>query len=559
MKQILILLIAFFASATGFSQKLRLDHLNATADSIARSLVQENAPGISIGIVYQGKPILNSHYGLMNLDYKMKTTDSTSYNLASLSKHITAFGILLLEAEGKLQLEDMLSDYIPDLPREYRTVTLNQLLHHTSGIPSTDNLLLFAGISMDTPWTMTEELELLKRYSQLNFEPGTEYMYSNGGYSLLAAVIEVASGEDFIDFFRKEVFEPLDLEANVKDSYGKIIKNRARGYKPNGESFTDVLSESVPGASNFYFSMNDMLTWMNLFMQENPRYNQQVSKMITPSFVLSKGDTLSYSFGLNVNDYKGIKRVYHSGGTQGFASYMLLFPEHELGITVLTNNEQISAAKIIYQLAENILAEFFIEESPVERVAILLPEEKLQKWAGSYRMKDGMILKIGFDNKKMFLELPDNQAFQLHPESETDFFIQEFNAQIVFSESLEGRPSQLKLIQGKSIQPGDYVNPNEISRATPAPDFLVGAYYQKELDVTYLLIEKEGKLVLQLPDTFKKYLSFSSVNLKPMAGDVFNSDRLGVVEFLRNNNDEIRGLRLNDVGRLRNISFTKLK
>ena len=219
---------------------------------------------------------------------------------------------------------------------------------------------------------MTEELALLKKYSQLNFEPGTEYMYSNGGYSLLAAVIEAASGQDFEDFFRQRVFEPLALQANVKDSNGKIIRNRARGYKPTEAGFRDVLSESVPGASNFYFNMNDMLRWMKLFLQNNSAYSPQFSKMMQPSFMLATGDTLPYSFGLNVKDYKGVKRVYHSGGTQGSASYMLLFPGHDLGITVLTNNEQISVAKTIYHLAESILPEFLIEESPVERVSIML-------------------------------------------------------------------------------------------------------------------------------------------------------------------------------------------
>ena len=112
-------------------------------------------------------------------------------------------------------------------------------------------------------------------------------MYSNGGYSLLAAVIEAAGGEDFSDFFRHRVFEPLELQANVKDSHGKVIKNRARGYKPTEDGFTNVFSESVPGASNFYFSMNDMLNWMKLLLGESTQYSPQVSKMMKPSFVLT--------------------------------------------------------------------------------------------------------------------------------------------------------------------------------------------------------------------------------------------------------------------------------
>ena len=559
MKKMLLLLLSLFACSTGFSQQLHLKHLRTTVDSIALNLVEQEGPGMSIGIIHHGKPILNKHYGMMNLDYRMKTSDSTAYNLASVSKHITAFGILLLEAEGKLQLQDKLGDHLPDLPDAYRNISIDQLLHHTSGIPSTDNLLLFSGTSLDAPWTMADELKLLKKYSQLNFEPGSEYMYSNGGYSLLAAVIESAAGTDFSDFFRQRLFEPLQLHADVKDSHGKIIQNRARGYKPVSTGFEDVLSESVPGASNFYFSMNDMLTWMKLLLQKNSGFSPITEKMMQPSFVLSTGDTVAYSYGLFVKDFKGVKRVYHSGGTAGFASYMLLFPEHDLGISVLSNNEQLNVSKIVYALAEGILQEYLEEEREVKRVAIDIAEEKLKTWEDSYRMKDGMILKIVFDDGSLFLVLPDDQRFEIHPESENHFFIAEFDAQIAFSRPLDDDPLKLELVQGSSVQVGVVIDPKELAQAPPTPHVLKGGYYQPQLEVTFVLEEENGDLVLQLPVTFEKYLNFKSVRLTPLAGDVFNTDRLGVVEFLRNNEKEISGMRLKDVGRLRNIDFTKIQ
>ena len=533
MKKILLVLLTFSAITTGFSQKVQLDNLQATIDSLAHELVQDHQPGLSVGIIYRGQSVLNSHYGLMNLDYNMKNSGNTAYNLASVSKHITALGILLLEAEGKLKLQDKLGSYLSDLPEEYKTVTLDQLLHHTSGVPSTDNLRLFANISLDTPWTQEEELELLKKYAHLNFEPGTDHLYSNGGYSLLAEVIEVVSGQDFSEFFEERVFNPLGLQATAYNSLGKTIANRARGYKPVGEHFTDALTEaeSVPGGSNFYFSMDDLLNWMNLFLQQDLLFSKQVSRMMKPSFVLSNGDTISYSYGLQVQDFKGIKAVHHSGGTPGFASYMILFPEHELGISLLTNNEKINAVKTVHQLAEKILAEFLVEESPVERVAISLPAEKLEKWTGSYRMKDGMILKVLLENEKLFLDLPQTQRFQLHPESNITFFIKEFDAQLSFSETSADKPSHFDLIQGDNIQTGLFVEPRELSRPSPRPDELVGSYQQPQLKITYSLIQKDGQLLLQLPDTFKKYLGFNSISLHPISGDVFTSDRLGVVEI----------------------------
>ncbi|SOC81574.1 CubicO group peptidase, beta-lactamase class C family [Salinimicrobium sediminis] len=548
--------ILLLAVSTTFSQKINFENLKQTTDSLAAGLVKENEPGLSVGIVYEGRPVLNAHYGLMNLDDELKTSGSTAYNLASVSKHITALGILLLEAEGKLNLENKLGTHLPDLPQKYQQVTINELLHHTAGIPSTDNLRLFAGIGLDSPWTLADELELLKSYSQLNFEPGTDYLYSNGGYSLLAAVIEAASGQDFGDFFRKRVFEPLKLGATAYNIPGKTIKDRAEGYTPAGDKYQNALTgaDSVPGGSNFYFCMDDMLAWMNLFLQDNSLYHPQISGMIRPSFRLIKGDSIPYSFGLQVKAYRGVPAIYHSGGTPGFASYMMLFPEHQLGISILTNNEKINVVKMTHQLVDQILKEFVIDEIPVQRIATSLPPDKLKKWTGSYRMKDGMILKILHEEEKLILDLSQGQRFELHPEAETNFFIQEFDAQIAFLE----KPLKLNLIQGKNIQTGDYVEPRELIKPSPAPHELVGSYHHKALDVTYLLIEKDGELFVQLPGTFKKYLNFDTTGLSPVAGDVFNTDRLGIIEFLRNDRNEISGFRFNDVGRLRNIEFHKI-
>lgn len=556
-----ILFFAIFTVTTAFSQRVYVENLHAIADSLATQFVQENEPGLSIGIVYRGQPVLSSHYGLMNLDYDMKTSGSTKYNLASVSKNITALGILILEAEGKLKLQDKIAGYLPNLPKEYSEITIDQLLHHTSGIPSTDNLKLFAGIPLNNPWTMTEEMDLLQKYSKLNFEPGTEYMYSNGGYTLLAAVIESATGQDFAGFFEQKVFQPLNLQAGAYDKPGKLIENRAKGYTKVGENFADALTEaeSVPGASNFYFSMEDMLTWMKLFLQEDSHFKQQVTKMMQPSFVVSKEDTISYSFGLNIKDHKGLKTVYHSGGTPGFTSNMMLFPEQEIGITILTNNEKVNVTAMMYHLIDILLADYLREETPAERVAVSLGAENLKPWVGTYRMKDGMLLKVLLKNGNLFLGLPDEQQFQLHPESITHYFIKEFDARLIFAEPSGKKPTQFHLIQGTNKQTGDYVDPKELMKAPPTLQDLLGSYHQKELDETYRLIENEGELLLELPDTFEKYLNFNKVRLKPIAGDVFNTDRLGVVEFLRNENNKINGFKLNDVGRLRNISFIKIE
>jgi CubicO group peptidase (beta-lactamase class C family) len=543
------------------SHELRLQNLKPIIDSIVAKEVKKNGPGLSVGIIYKGKRLLDGYYGLMNLDYNLPVNENTAYNLASVSKHITAFGILLLESQGKLKMNDSIGKYIINLPGNQKNITISQLLHHTGGIPSTDILKIFGNISFDDHWTFKDEMELLHKFPQLNFEPGTEFMYSNGGYSLLATVIEQVSGEDFAAFFKKEVLEPLGLHAEVYNYTGKIIKNRAKGYTTIDEQFVSALSESesVYGPTNCYFSMKDMLRWMNCLMGNGTKFNAIFNKMKTPAFILPSGKMLNYSYGLDVSVIKGVKSISHSGGTPGYASFFNLFTEHDLGIAVMSNNQNTDVINIANKITDAILVDYIKEALPAAHREIKIKELQLQKWVGSYRMFDGVIVKTIIKEHKLFLVLPDAPNFQLHPESADHYFIKEFDAQITFTENEKKKPVQLNLIQGADVQVGKFVDSNEVIIVTQPLSLFKGLYNQPQLGVTYEVVLEDGRLIIKLPATFKKSFGFSEIKLTAIGGDTFNSGRLGIVEFIRNENQYISGLKFKDVGRLRNIRFLKIK
>ena len=547
------------AQHTAPSKKLRIEGLRAKIDLIVSKSIVPMGPGISIGITYKGEPIISSHYGLMNLDYQMPASDSTAYNLASVSKHITAFGILLLESEGKLNLNDTIGKYVPNLLFKEKNITIRQLLHHASGIPSTDNLRLFGNIRSGSPWSMKDEIELLTRYTQLNFKPGAEFLYSNGGYSLLAAVVESASGENFAAFFKKKVFDPLGLISDTNNLPGKIIKNQARGYKPNLKSFETVFTEAetVPGPSNFYFNMKDMLLWMNFLMGEKPEHKIILAKMRTPSFTLSSGELLPYSYGLFIGKYKNVKRLSHSGGTTGFASYMTLFPEYDLGIAIMTNNEKIDVQGIALQITDSILSDYIKADVPVKRMAVKLREQQLEKWAGSYRMADQDLVKVIFSGGKLLIKFAESPDIQLPPESAGNFYIKEANVQMKFIEGTAYKAARLNIIEGKEVQTGMLINSRELNLPAPANILLIGSYEHPQLAITYQVTVENEQLILKLPSTFEDLLGFNQVKLTSIGGDVYRSDRLRIVEFSRNAKNEISGFKINDVGRIRNITFVK--
>jgi CubicO group peptidase (beta-lactamase class C family) len=146
-------------------------------DSLIKLSVTEGTPGCVVGIIKDGETLFKQMYGLANLDYRIPITDSTVFNLASVSKQFTAFLVLLLEKEEKLNLDDEIIKYIPELKNYGYPITIRQLIHHTSGIPSTDNLRLFAGLSLEMPWDVNDEFALIQSYQKLNFKPNEEQNY----------------------------------------------------------------------------------------------------------------------------------------------------------------------------------------------------------------------------------------------------------------------------------------------------------------------------------------------------------------------------------------------
>jgi CubicO group peptidase (beta-lactamase class C family) len=201
-----ILLLWLFLICT-FSLSSQSPGLSNKIDSLISINVTNSTPGCVVGIVKDGKILYKQCYGMANLDYRIPVTDSTVFNLASVSKQFTAFLVLLIEREGILSLDDEIQKYIPELKNYGHPITIRHLIHHTSGIPSTDNLRMFAGLSLEMPWDKEDEFEMIQSYQKLNFKPNDEHLYSNSGYFLLTRIIEKVEGKSFSQSIRERIFE----------------------------------------------------------------------------------------------------------------------------------------------------------------------------------------------------------------------------------------------------------------------------------------------------------------------------------------------------------------
>jgi CubicO group peptidase (beta-lactamase class C family) len=542
-------------SAQSFQEK----EIGQQIDSLVALQLKDGAPGGVVGVISKGEIVYRQNYGLMNLGQHKPVDEQTLFDMASVAKQFTAFAILLLEDEGKLQLDEDIRAYLHDLPDFGHRITVRHLLQHTSGIASTDVLRLFAGISLDEPWTQQDEIALIASYPMLNFEPNTQFTYSNAGYSLLASIVETVSGMDFASYLKSTIFDPLHMHsAFVNDRAGKAVEHMAIGYKVEEEEYVPCSSteDYNYGPGNIFASLQDMIKWGKNFFSPIIGNERLIQNIFDRYNTLANGDSIDYTYGFFIHEHKGIKMVEHSGGVPGFRNQFMIFPDEDLLIIAMFNNEDIASRRLSLGIAELMIACKMVEETPKPRVAIDVDPESLHAFEGTFQMPDGMELTFSLEQDTFWLKLPGAPNFQLFAESSTEFFLKAFDAQCTFKVASDGTVDEMIWHQGG----GDYVAVRVGERKPLQPHELAqfaGLYFQEALKADYRIAFEDEQLSLHVPHTFKTYLGFDQAILSHINGDKFLTDRLGMLEFTRDEQGQLNGFILLDVGRLQNIRFVK--
>src|SRR5688500_18768574 len=184
----------------------------ARVDETFKEFTVPGSPGCTVAVYQDGRTVLSRAYGMANLDHDVRLTPSSIFHVASVSKQFTAAAILLLAQDGKLTLDDDIRKHVSELPDFGKTITIRHLINHTSGIRDQWSLLGLAGWRYSRDLITDEDvLSLLSRQRELNFTPGERHLYSNSGYTLLAVIVNRASGKSFRDFTDERIFKPLGM------------------------------------------------------------------------------------------------------------------------------------------------------------------------------------------------------------------------------------------------------------------------------------------------------------------------------------------------------------
>ena len=398
----------------------------------------------SVLVVQAGDVLLEKSYGFADLETKTPFTPATKFRIGSLTKQFTAAAILLLEQDGRLTLDDPVSQQVPDAPPAWEKVTLFHLLTHTSGIPSVTSLPGYATWKQ-SPSTPAQTLAHV-RDLPLEFEPGEKFNYSNSGYILLGHILERLTGQSYPTFLRTRILEPLGLHDTGYDSPDAVVPDRATGYVagPNGLIDAPVIHMDFPhAAGGLYSTPRNLLRWNEALFGGQLLSPASLEKMVTPF----KDD---YALGLIVKNGPGTKVIDHGGGIEGFNSHLAFYPESKLTVVVLANvnGPATPLAALLGAAARGERVTL-----PSERRAVDVPAEILKSYVGVYRLNPQITNTIRLTDGQLTTQLTGQPAFPLFPESETRFFLKVVDAQVEFSRDAQGQVTHLTQFQnGRSIR-----------------------------------------------------------------------------------------------------------
>jgi CubicO group peptidase (beta-lactamase class C family) len=313
----------------------------------------EKTPGVAIAVQRDGKLVYSKGFGYADMEQNAKITPLTVFHIASVSKQFTAFAIATLADQGKINLDDDIRKYLPELHDFGTPITVRQLAHHTSGLRDQWSLLTMAGWRMDDVITMPQILRLVSKQTELNFKPGDEHVYCNTGFTLMGEIVKRVSHETFPNWCKKNIFDPLGMKNTLfYDDHERIVENRAYSYhRDNNGLKKSVLSYANAGATSLFTTVEDLSLWAQNF--ETVKVGSpNIMKIMESRYVLNNGDTINYAFGQSYEKYKGLNTWSHSGGDAGYRSYLLRFPDQHLSISVFSNYASFPVGDLTYQLAD---------------------------------------------------------------------------------------------------------------------------------------------------------------------------------------------------------------
>jgi CubicO group peptidase (beta-lactamase class C family) len=544
MKIAVLVTSLFLISTVVFSQNAKFRQI----DSLLLKFEKTNAPGLSIGIAQNGSLVYSKEIGLANLEYDIKNTSSTVFSVASIAKQFTSACIWTLIRDKKLDLEEDIRTYLPEMPIYGYPIKIKHLLNHSSGLSNYHTLMYLKGFDYDLEYYDNQTvLALATKQKKLNHIPGEKIVYANTNYTLLTIIIERITQKNLHVYANEQLFEPLEMNTSfIKTENNSIIKNRAIGYQnsENGYLQNPRIQKSY-GAGSMGSTVLDMVKWMTVLNGKNENFKPLTDFLITCE-ELNNGEKAHYARGVMIDSYKNLKTISHSGSGWGEQSQLISIPEKDLGIIIFANTNTMNPTLLSYQIIDILFPNSI---SITKKALNFKPKHRdYQQLVGSFKeINSDMKMEIILENDTLKAKGSQAKKAISLKEIEKNIFVRLNNESVKYDFSRIAE-NQLCISFGGTpfhFEKAHFVNPKDVNL-----NEFVGDFYSEELDINYHFFIREKQL-------FLSYKNHENNALSTVQKDEFGNNDRTLYHFVRNESNAIIKMFLSCDGTVKEIEFVK--
>jgi CubicO group peptidase (beta-lactamase class C family) len=373
-----LFLVSFIAASSSFAQSSAKE-ISRQMEDVFSGIASSDSPGFAALVKKDGKIIFEQGYGVRDLRTKSKIDARTNFRLASFTKQFTAIAVMLLVHDGKLRYEESVTNMFPEFPAYGKTITVRNLLNHTSGLPDYEDLMDQVEKIKGPIWSPAKQihdaevLQLLEKEPRGKFAPGTKWEYSNSGYVVLGLIVAKVSGNPFGEFLHDRIFAPLKMNHTLVFEKGKNeVANRAYGHAKKENVFveTDQSSTSATqGDGGIYSNLEDLSKWDDALRNHTLLSEKEFLPAITPTQLPSgaesklaedvpeslRGHASAYGFGWFLNFEDPHPLMWHYGDTMGFKTAIFRYLADNVTVILLCNRTDLDQGALTLKAAQSLL------------------------------------------------------------------------------------------------------------------------------------------------------------------------------------------------------------
>ena len=507
-----------------------------------------DSPGVTVGLVLNNQLIVHESAGMASLELGVPIGSETTFRIASVSKQFTCAAALLLAAEGKLSVDDDVRKYLPALPDLGHRITLDHLMHNTSGIRDMLEIMRLGGVDLSQPCEPQDLLDGVCRQRGLNFTPGSRYLYSNSNFMLLGRIVELVSGEPFGAFLDRRIFAPLGMNATRHvERTAEVVPNLATGYLPGRDGWTRA-QHGFPlhGEGGLVSSVADLALWH--VNNASPRVGgTALANALGMMAPFNNGQLNTYARGLRIKLHRGVRTIGHDGLWPGYKTSFVRVPEHDAAVICISNDGSSDPHDLAFQVVDAL-----VEDKPGVHAVPPMPEAPPQP--GRYLNRDtGATVEVAIDKTGRltaatygvtFTTIPTIDGRLATSRGSADFTMRLLSDGVLEVERDAGMRGTLHRI----------AEPSEL------PDDLPGRYSNPDIAATWTITPVDGGMALHIAGPLR---ATGPWEIEPVEGDCIRIISPMTlyrawldVRVQRDAAGAITGLHV-DSGRARNLLFTR--